>query len=47
MSRAAIRRELRVNNARVGDALLRLEHDRLAERTPEGWVLLRAHQLSL
>lgn len=47
MSRAAIRRELRVNNKRLGDALLRLEQDRLAERTPDGWALLRARQLSL
>jgi len=45
MSRAAIRRELRVNNKRLGDALLRLERDRVIERTSAGWQLAR--QLSL
>ena len=47
MSRAAIRKELAVNNQRLGDALLRLERDRVLERTSSGWQLLRGRQLSL
>jgi hypothetical protein len=47
--RSIIRRSLRVNNQRLGDALLRLERDGVAERTAQGWVLRRGHarQLSL
>jgi len=47
MSRAAIRKQLRVNNQRLGDALLRLERQRVLERTPSGWQVLRGRQLSL
>jgi hypothetical protein len=36
-SRAALRRELRVNNARLGDVLAALERRGLAVRTPRGW----------
>ncbi len=39
LSRSALRQRLRVNNARLGDALLSLEQRGLACRTPEGWVL--------
>jgi hypothetical protein len=48
-SRAALRRSLRVNNQRLGDALLRLERDAVAQRSAEGWVLTRKPdaQLSL
>ncbi len=46
MSRTAIRNELRVNNQRLGDALRRLEHARVLERTSSGWQFFRAHQLS-
>ena len=38
-SRAALRRELRVNNGRLGDALAALERRALAVRTPPGWIL--------
>jgi len=37
MSRAAIRKALRCNNQRLGDALLELEHQRTIERTERGW----------
>lgn len=47
MSRAAIRKMLAVNNQRLGDALLRLERERILERTPNGWQLVRGQQLSL
>lgn len=48
-SRTALRRSLRVNNQRLGDALLRLERDGVAQRSTLGWVLRRDHdaQLSL
>lgn len=39
LSRTALRQLLRVNNARLGDALLSLEQRGLACRTPKGWVL--------
>jgi hypothetical protein len=39
LSRAAIRRELRVNNKRVGDALEELAKRGLAQRDKAGWVL--------
>lgn len=39
MARVAIRRVLRVNNHRLGQALQRLEHDGVAERTARGWRL--------
>jgi len=39
MARVAIRRALRVNNHRLGQALLRLEHDGVAERAAGGWRL--------
>jgi len=38
-SRAALRRRLRVNNSRLGDALLALQQRGLAVRTPRGWTL--------
>jgi hypothetical protein len=41
MTRTAIRRELRVNNQRLGDALTRLERDGVIERGNAGWSLLR------
>jgi hypothetical protein len=50
MTRTAIRRELRVNNQRLGDALTRLERDRIIERGNAGWSLIRRadpHQLEL
>jgi len=39
LSRTALRQLLRVNNARLGDALLSLQQRGLACRTPKGWVL--------
>lgn len=39
LSRAALRAALRVNNQRLGDALLHLERDRAIERTAGGWAL--------
>lgn len=39
LSRAALRRRLRVNNERLGHALLRLERDGVASRSPQGWTL--------
>jgi len=39
VSRAALRQQLRVNNARLGDALCSLEQRGLVRRTPEGWTL--------
>lgn len=50
LSRAALRRDLRVNNQRLGDALLRLERDGIARRSAQGWALARpdpGRQLSL
>ena len=38
-SRATLRKQLRVNNARLGEALLTLEQRRLVVRTSEGWDL--------
>jgi len=38
-SRAALRQMLRVNNARLGEALSTLEERGLASRTPQGWTL--------
>ncbi len=38
-SRAALRRRLRVNNQRLGEALLVLEQRDLVERTATGWLL--------
>lgn len=38
-SRAALRRHLRVNNSRLGDALLALQRRGIAVRTPRGWTL--------
>lgn len=38
-SRATLRQQLRVNNARLGQALRALEERRLAVRTPAGWTL--------
>jgi|TARA_B100001971_G_C18259898_1_gene585726 hypothetical protein len=37
--RASLRKQLRVNNARLGEALTALEKRRLVVRTPEGWHL--------
>lgn len=39
LSRATLRRDLRVNNQRLGDALLRLERDGVARRSDKGWAL--------
>jgi hypothetical protein len=39
MSRTALRQTLRVNNARLGEALLTLENRRLVVRCPDGWTL--------
>jgi len=50
LSRATLRRDLRVNNQRLGDALLRLERDGIARRSAQGWALTRPEndrQLSL
>ncbi len=38
LSRVALRRELRVNNQRLGDALLRLEREGVARRSSGGWI---------
>jgi len=38
-SRVALRTALRVNNNRLGDALVALERDRRIRRTPTGWLL--------
>jgi len=49
-SRAALRRDLRVNNSRLGEALALLERRGLAQRTPRGWTLpdqTEPRQLSL
>lgn len=50
MTRTAIRRELRVNNQRLGDAMSRLERDGVIERGGQGWQLAQhggARQLEL
>ena len=39
LSRTALRQQLRVNNARLGEALHNLEQHRLIVRGPEGWSL--------
>ena len=39
VSRTALRQQLRVNNARLGNALRSLQQRGLAFRTPEGWTL--------
>lgn len=39
MSRVALRRELRVNNLRLGEALLTLERDGVLVRSADGWLL--------
>jgi len=39
LSRTALRKRLRVNNARLGDALLSLEQRDLVVRGPNGWYL--------
>ena len=41
-SRAALRRELRVNNQRLGEVLLVLEQRGLVERSAAGWILVAA-----
>lgn len=41
-SRADLRQQLRVNNARLGDALRRLEQRGLVVRGPNGWALTNA-----
>lgn len=38
-SRAALRKQLRINNARLGEALATLEQRSLVVRTPDGWTL--------
>lgn len=50
MSRTALRQSLRVNNARLGDALRSLEQRGLVVRGPDGWTLppeTRTLQLTL
>jgi len=41
MTRTALRQAMRVNNQRLGDALLDLEQRRLITRAEDGWTLLR------
>lgn len=41
LSRVALRRELRVNNQRLGDALLHLEGDGTIQRSSDGWTICR------
>jgi len=43
-SRGALRRELRVNNQRLGEVLLMLEQRGLVERTAAGWTLVVADE---
>lgn len=38
LTRAALRAQLRVNNARLGDALLRLQKDNHIDRVKDGWI---------
>lgn len=38
LTRRALRQELRVNNQRLGDALLHLERQGLIQRTGQGWL---------
>jgi hypothetical protein len=50
LTRAALRKQLRINNARLGEALSFLEARRLACRTPTGWTITNGadpRQLSL
>ncbi len=46
VSRTALRRLLRVNNARLGEALLTLEKRSLVVRSPDGWGLPPEHNSS-
>lgn len=46
LSRTALRQQLRVNNARLGDALQNLEKRGLAVRGPGGWSLPLEHEFS-
>ena len=46
LSRTVLRRQLRVNNARLGDALHNLEKCGLAVRGPGGWSLPLEHEFS-
>ena len=46
MTRASLREKLAVKNDRLGTALLRLERDRIVERTAHGWTLLAPHSAS-
>ena len=46
LSRTALRKLLRINNTRLGDALLYLEKHRLALRGPNGWSLPPEHESS-
>lgn len=39
LTRAALRTQLRVNNARLGDAIKRLENDDHIERVKDGWII--------
>ena len=39
LTRTTLRQRLRVNNARLGDALHSLEQRRLVLRSPDGWHL--------
>lgn len=49
LTRAVLRRHLRVNNARLGEALTTLENDNHIERVKDGWIVRRAahHALPL
>lgn len=38
LTRTALRQRLKVNNERLGEALLRLERARQIQRTPAGWI---------
>ncbi len=46
LSRTALRKQLRVNNARLGDALQNLEKRKLVLRGPTGWSLPPEHESS-
>jgi hypothetical protein len=45
LTRVALRERLRVNNKRLGDALVLLETSGQIERDPEGWRSFRSHSL--
>lgn len=47
LSRVALRRQLHVNNQRLGEALAVLERDGAVERRPNGWTAVRQKPLPL